>query len=126
MKSKVLFLIAGIAIGMGAIIFYNSWAKTPKHKLGVLPTPYYKVLYENDNIRILDHHLNPGEIEPMHSHPQMYAYFIDSAEVIRIGSDGSRTSKSFSKGENFLAQAQNHSIENSGDKPLHTILVELK
>ena len=126
MKSKVFSLIVGIFVGMGAIILFNSLKKNSKHKLETLPTPYFTVLYENDNIRIVDHHLNPGEIELMHSHPKMYVYFVESAEVIRIGSDGSRTLKSFSKGENFLAQAQNHSIENSGDQPLHTILVELK
>ena len=123
MKSRLFILIFGILIGAGSIILYN---KLYKKALEILPTQYYTVLFENDNIRIIDHNLNPGEIEAMHNHPQMYVYFIESADVTRIDAEGNRTLRTFKKGENFLAQAQDHSIENSGDKPLHTILVELK
>jgi len=123
MKSKIYILIVGIIIGAGSIILFN---KLDKKVLETLPTQFYSVLFENDNIRIIDHNLNPGEIEAMHNHPQMYVYFIESADVTRIDAEGNRTLRNFKKGENFLANAQDHSIENSGEKPLHTILVEIK
>jgi len=126
MKSNLLSLIAGILIGAGAIILFRPSSKITKQKLETLPTPYYKILYENDDIRIIDHNLNLGEIEPMHHHPQMYAYFIEDTDITMIDSVGNKTLKSFRKGQNFLVPPRFHSLVNSGTKPLHSILVELK
>lgn len=126
MKSTLLNLIVGIVIGMGTMILFNIWTKANKKELEVLPTPFYTVLYENEDIRIVDHNLKPGEIEPMHNHPQMYGYFIEDTDITIIDSDGSKSLKSFSKGQNFLVPPRTHSLINSGTKALHSILVELK
>ena len=44
-----------------------------------LPEPYYKVLFENDAVRIVDHRLAPGEREPEHTHAPMVGYFVQGA-----------------------------------------------
>jgi hypothetical protein len=126
MKPNLFSLIAGIFIGIGAILLFNMLTKTSSQKLEELPTPYYSVLFENESIRIIDHKLQSGESEPMHNHPQMYVYFLEDADVTTIGPDGKRNLESLKKGEHFLAPALAHSIINSGDKSLHSILVELK
>jgi len=126
MKPKILILTAGLLIGIGATLLFNFLTKANRHKFETLPTPYYTVLFENENIRIIDHNLNPGETEPMHNHPQMYVYFLEDADVTIINPDGKRTPESLKKTQNFLVPALSHSIENSGNKPLHSILVELR
>lgn len=126
MNPKLLSLIAGIFIGIGAILLYNLWTKTSSQKLELLPTPYYSVLFENESIRIVQHILKPGESEPMHNHPQMYVYFLEDADVTTSGPDGKRNLESLKKGQHFLAPELTHSITNTGNKSLHSILIELK
>ena len=126
MKSKIFNLTIGLLIGVGLTVLFNLLTKTSEKKLGELPIPYYSVLFENENIRVIDHRLNPGETEPMHSHPPMYVYFLEDADVTIIGPDGNKTPESLKKEQNFLAPALSHSIENTGNTSLHSILVELK
>jgi len=40
---------------------------------------YYKVLLENDQVRVLEYRLKPGEKEPMHSHPAGVVYVLSGA-----------------------------------------------
>ena len=108
------------------MVLFNMLTEEDRQKFETLPTPFYSVLFENENVRIIDHKLNPGEIEPMHSHPPMYVYFLEDADVTIIGPDGTSTPESLKTGQNFLAPALAHSIENSGNSSLHSILVELK
>ena len=126
MKQKALNLTIGLLIGVGLTVLFNLLSKTSGQDLEKLPTPYYSVLFENENIRVIDHKLNPGETEPMHNHPPMYVYFLEDADVTIIGPDGNKTSESLKKEQNFLAPALSHSIENTGNSSLHSILVELK
>ncbi|PYJ67167.1 MAG: hypothetical protein DME76_15800, partial [Verrucomicrobia bacterium] len=56
---KTIILIPFLAIGVTAS------AQDP-----VKTSPqYYKVLLENDQVRVLEYRLKPGEKEPTHSHP---------------------------------------------------------
>ena len=126
MNQKGLYLTIGLLIGVGFTSLFNLLSKTSGHELDKLPTPYYSVLFENENIRIIEHKLNPGETEPMHNHPPMYVYFLEDADVTIIGPDGNKTLESLKKEQNFLAPSLSHSIENKGNSSLHSILVELK
>jgi quercetin dioxygenase-like cupin family protein len=130
MKTKFLPFAVGILVGSMLLLIIQSLLNDRKSSSEVLPTPFYTTLFENEEIRILEHTINPGEKEPKHSHPSMYAYFIEDTEVTVTvetdGSDGSESVRSFQAGENFLVPAVRHSIENTGNKRLHTILVELK
>jgi len=126
MKPKLLSLIGGIFLGIGVTLLLNLWTKTNGKQLEALPTPYYSVLFENESIRIVEHILKPGETEPMHNHPEMYVYFLENADVTTVGPDGKEKLESLKKGQHFLAPALTHSITNSEDKALRSILIELK
>ena len=41
----------------------------------------YKVVSENDKVRVLDSFMNPGEKTEMHSHPALVAVALTSAKV---------------------------------------------
>ncbi len=126
MKQKLFYLMFGLLLGVGSTLIFNSLNKPNKQNFESLPAPFYTVLFENENVRVVDHQLKPGETEPMHNHPNMYVYFLESADVTIIGPDGNRTPESLKKEQNFLAPALIHSIENSGKTTLHSLLVELK
>jgi beta-alanine degradation protein BauB len=69
---------------------------------------YYKVLLENDQVRVLDYHLKPGEKEPMHSH---------SAGVKREPPPLEKL---------FWREPVTHAVENIGDTEAHAIAIDLK
>ena len=123
MKTKITFLVLGVVIGMALLYLQQNSFKdstfTP------LPVPYYTVLFENKHVRIVDHVLKPGEKEPIHHHPPMYAYFLEDAELrINIVND-TVMERSFKKGQKFKINGVVHSIENTGDTEFHSLLIEL-
>src|SRR5947207_13284932 len=42
---------------------------------------YYKVLLENDQVRVLEYHLKAGEKEPIHSHPTGVVYVLSGGKL---------------------------------------------
>lgn len=140
MSKTVITLIVGILVGaVGSLLYTATPEATPAPQaeagagstatLPDLPEPYYEVLFENEAVRIVDHLLETGETEPMHTHAPMLAYFVEGATVKITEADGSTSEVTIPTGA-FLG-ADNlrwwtHSLENTGDTPLHSILVELK
>ena len=140
MRNTVITLFAGVLLGVVGSWLYlggSDGQSVPRAEQTVgtapdlpeLPEPYYQVLFENDAVRIVDHQLDPGDTEPEHTHPPMLAYFVEGATVMITEADGSTSEATIPTGA-FLG-ADNlvwwtHSLENTGDTPLHSILVELK
>ena len=66
---RLVHLIAGMAIGalMTTLAFaISSRVATAQDPVKLSPH-YYKVLLENDQVRVFEYRLKPGEKEPMHS-----------------------------------------------------------
>ena len=87
------------------------------------------MLFENDAVRIVDHRLPPGESEPEHTHAPMVAYFIQGATVMVNEADGSTSEVTLPNdafGQGTGQRWWTHSLENTGDTALHSILVEFK
>ena len=85
----------------------------------------YKVVFENDRVRVLEYRDRPGDRTSDHSHPDSVMVTLSSFERRLISGD--RTAEvSKAPGEiNWLA-AQTHAGENIGDTETHVIFVELK
>ena len=75
---KTIILIPFLAIGVTA--FAQDPVKTSPQ--------YYKVLLENDQVRVLEYRLKPGEKEPMHSHPAGIVYVLGGATLKFTYTDG--------------------------------------
>ena len=87
---------------------------------------YYKVLLENDQVRVLEWRLSPGEKEPMHSHPPGVVYEL-SASKLRITFPDGKTEEATGKaGETFWRGPTTHAIENIGDTEAHAIAIDVK
>ncbi len=127
MKSPWVMLVVGIALGaVTMLILYAPGVRPQIQASSPLPAPYYSVLFENDHVRVVEHRLNPGETEPRHSHPPMVVYFMEDARVRISGPDDAQFEESLTKGQVLEVGAMSHAMENIGDTPLHSILVELK
>ena len=85
MSKTVITLIVGVLLGFAGSWFLSATSQAePEPQLESaaasilpdLPAPYYKVLFENDAVRVVEHRLETGDTEPEHTHPPMVAYFV--------------------------------------------------
>ena len=84
----------------------------------------FKVLLENDQVRVLDFH-SKGEKVPMHSHPTYFTYDISgSGKTIYTSPDGKTTEREYKPGQITWNGATTHATQSNGE--IHVLLVELK
>ena len=78
---------------------------------------YHRILFENEQVRVLEVRIKPGQIVPVHTHRWPAAVYILSA------SDFIRRDQH----ENLLfGPLPPHSVENIGSAEIHLITTELK
>jgi quercetin dioxygenase-like cupin family protein len=87
---------------------------------------YYKVLLENDQVRVLEYRLKPGEKEPMHSHPPGVVYVISGTKLKVSYPDGRTEERAATAGETIWREPTTHALENVGDTEAHAIAIDLK
>ncbi|PYU02942.1 MAG: cytoplasmic protein [Acidobacteria bacterium] len=85
----------------------------------------FKVLLENDRVRVLDFHGKAGEKIAMHSHPAYISYQVSgSGKTTFTSPDGKTTEREARPGQALWHEAETHSSESSG--AVHALLIELK
>jgi hypothetical protein len=85
----------------------------------------YKVIFENDRVRVLEYLDNPGEGTTPHVHPDSVMYTLSSFNR-RLASGGREVDVEINAGSVRWLDAQEHSGLNIGDTITHVIFVELK
>jgi len=87
----------------------------------------FKVLLENDRVRVLDFHAKAGDKIPMHSHPAYISYSISGAGATKFTApDGKVTEKPAKTGQATWHDAETHASEYKGSGETHVLIVELK
>jgi len=88
----------------------------------------YKVLAENDEIRVLLATWKPGVKDKIHSHPKVFAtYTIKDCHRKLVKADGTVDEKHLKAGSaRVLNPVKAHSFENVGSTECQTVLFELK
>lgn len=86
----------------------------------------YKVVFENERVRVLEYRDEPGETTSPHEHPDSIMYTLGSFERRLIGGAGESRDVTLASGEVRWLDAQTHSGHNTGDTPTHVLFVELK
>src|SRR5437868_14185154 len=87
---------------------------------------HYKVLMDNDQVRVLKIHYGPHEKSVMHEHPDAVAVFLTDSNSKFNLPDGTSTPSNGKAGEARFTPAGKHLPENVGGKPFDVVLVELK
>lgn len=85
----------------------------------------YKVVFENDRVRVLEYRDRPGDRTSDHSHPDSVMVTLSSFERRLISGDKA-VEVSKEPGEVNWLSAQTHAGENIGETETHVIFVELK
>ena len=86
----------------------------------------YKVILENDRVRLLEYRGKPGDKTAMHSHPDVLVYPLTAGKFKFTVPNGESFEIDIKAGEAMFAEAQDHSTENTGTAEARILLVELK
>lgn len=86
---------------------------------------HYKVIFENDRVRVLEYTDNPGDRTTPHAHPDSVMYALSSFRR-RLHAGHLQRDVEITAGTTVWVPAQQHAGENIGDAPSHSIFVELK
>jgi len=86
----------------------------------------YKVIFNNDKVRVLDVRLKPGEKSPMHSHPNYIVYPFNNSTVKFTSKDGKTAEVKSKAGQCMWRNAESHAVENIGKTDVHVLNIELK
>jgi len=87
---------------------------------------HYKVLLDNEFVRVLDVHHKPGEKSPTHSHPNHVVYSFTDSIVKFTSPDGKTDIRTVKAGQATWHTAETHSVENVGKAEEHALDIELK
>ena len=86
----------------------------------------YKVVFENERVRVLEYRDEPGQRTQPHEHPDSVMITLSSFERRLIGAAGDSRDVTLEPGMIRWLDAQTHSGENIGPTPTHVVFVELK
>lgn len=86
----------------------------------------YKVVLENDQVRVLEYRDLPGAKTHLHRHPAFVLYAVAPFKRKIHLPDGKVLLREFKAGDVMYSAAQEHIGENVGTTPTHVIMVELK
>ena len=85
----------------------------------------YRVVFENERVRVLEYRDKPGDRTHPHRHPDSVMYTLSSIQR-RVWS-GDRTAEiALDAGQVRWLPAQEHVGENIGDAQSHALFIELK
>ncbi len=86
----------------------------------------YKVLFENERVRVIDFVLRKGDTEDFHSHRPHVAYILTGFKIRFTFPDGRTVVRETKAGDVLFSEAVTHSPVNIGDTDAHGIMIELK
>lgn len=85
----------------------------------------YRVIFENDRVRVLEYRDTPGSRTHFHRHPDTVMYPLTTFRR-KISAGGRQVDVDIEAGGVRWVAAQEHAGENIGETETHAIFVELK
>jgi hypothetical protein len=86
----------------------------------------HQVIFENEHVRVLAVHFKPGQVAPMHSHPENVSYYLTDGKLKITLPDGKVIERSPKAGTAGWSDANTHAAENIGTTDFQQVQVEIK
>jgi quercetin dioxygenase-like cupin family protein len=86
----------------------------------------YRVLFENERVRVMEVTFQLGQSIPPHSHPDHYVYVVEGGTLKLSKPDGSSADITVEAGQVLWIPAETHWAENIGSTVICLIVNELK
>jgi quercetin dioxygenase-like cupin family protein len=119
-----------LSVVLGAIVLLAANASA-QSAAGIDPVAVspdkYKIVLDNEQVRVVEYSLKPGEKDNPHTHPAKVSYVL-SGGTLRIFPEGGNA---FSSDENtgdvaWMNPVPRHFVENTGTTPVRIVLFEIK
>jgi beta-alanine degradation protein BauB len=99
----------------------NTWADP-----AMVAGDVYRMVMENEHVRVFDVRFRPGQKAVMHGHPNHVVYVLSDYTLNLMLPDGSSQVVPLKAGQAFWMAAGPHAAENIGMTEGHALVVELK
>jgi beta-alanine degradation protein BauB len=87
----------------------------------------YGLLLENESVRVMEVRLKPGQIAPMHDHPNGHVVYVKNNAKFKLSfPDGASSVFELEAGQTLWIEAGPHETENVGNTDGHNIVIEVK
>ena len=86
----------------------------------------YRVVFENERVRVLEYRDEPGQHTTPHTHPDSVMVTLSGFDRRLTRGDGEQRDVTLESGMVRWLDAQTHSGENIGKTATHAVFVELK
>lgn len=86
----------------------------------------YKVVLDNERVRILEVRMKAGQVSAMHSHPDTVVIGVVGAKYRFTHPEGELLELDLAENEPMYMEAVEHSVENIGDNEGRGFIIELK
>ncbi len=86
----------------------------------------YKVVFENESLRLLEVLMAPGAISELHSHPNYLVYALSDGKIRLADASGEGGEVEISQGDTMWREAEEHSAANIGSAEMRALFIELK
>ena len=86
----------------------------------------YKVVFENERVRVLSFHAGPGEKWALHAHPDAVVVSLNEYKVRNVVPGAEPRIREAKRGDVAWIPARSHTGENIGNTEMDCVLVELK
>jgi beta-alanine degradation protein BauB len=87
---------------------------------------HHKVVFENDQVRVVRFVVGPGDTTPQHSHPASVLVLFTDANVQSTSPDGKTSNVQLKAGMAAWRPALTHVFKNTGQTAIEGVLVEPK
>jgi len=111
-------IVGGLLLSSDVPLWADDAVKTDPDK--------YKVVLENERVRVLEYRDKPGQKTKMHTHPDFVLQALAPFKRKLILSNGKTMTREFKAGEIVWMNAQSHIGENIGETDTHVLITELK
>ena len=86
----------------------------------------YKVVLENDAVRVLEVRIKQGAKVEMHSHPKSVALCLNDQRLKFTFPNGKSEDADLKRGQAVWLDGLSHAVENIGTEDVSSVIVELK
>jgi quercetin dioxygenase-like cupin family protein len=87
----------------------------------------YKLLLENDKVRVMEVMLKPGQKAPMHNHPNSHVVYVKMDSRLKLTfPDGKDNTIDLKAGQTLWLDAGPHEAENVGKTDFDNLVIEVK
>ena len=94
--------------------------------LSIAPTIYKKAILENENVRVLELEIAPGQVIPWHSHPNHVVYALTDSKIEITDKGKAPVVADIKAGEALYIPAVTHMAKNIGTTTAKMIVTEIR